>query len=172
MILPMNLIYQFQGERLSIEIEPEGEQWRITLPDGKTFEVAGEWEDESVLLLKWNNRQVRAPLVSDGDKREISWNGQVYRFERETSRRPRAAHHSASEGVLTAPMPGLIVQVAVKPGEAVRTGQRLIVLEAMKMEQAIIAPYEGTVKHLHVKEGEIVAEGTVLIEVEKDSSLP
>lgn len=172
MILLMNLIYQFQGERLSIEIEPAGERWRITLPDGEAFEVAGEWEDESILLLRWNHRQVRVPLVSDGDKREIAWNGQVYRFEREASRRPRAAHHSASEGVLTAPMPGLIVKVAVKEGEAVHAGQRLIVLEAMKMEQALTAPYEGIVQCLHVKEGEIVAEGTVLIEVEKDSSLP
>jgi biotin carboxyl carrier protein len=172
MILSVKLDYQYQGERLSLTVEPAGEQWRITLPDGSIHTVAGEWEDEHTLLLRWENRQMRVPLLySKGEKREIAYNGQVYRFERETTRKPRAAHHSVSEGVLTAPMPGLIIKVLAEVGEKVRAGQRLIVLEAMKMEQALMAPYEGIVQHLHVQEGEVVAEGTVLMEIEKDSNL-
>lgn len=171
MILFVKLGYQFEGERIALSIEPSGAGWRITLPNGESYETMGEWEGEHILLLRQGSRSMRVPVLSEGEQREIIWKGQVYRFERETSRRPRAAHHSASEGILTAPMPGIIIKVLVQAGESVQAGQRLLVLEAMKMEQALTAPFEGTVKHLHTQEGEIVAEGTVLIEVEKDSRL-
>jgi len=171
MILFVKLEYRFEGERITLSIEPTEGEWRITLPDGTIYEAAGEWEEENILLLRHGSRTMRVPVLSDGEQREILWKGQVYRFERETSRRPRAAHHSASEGILTAPMPGLIIKIPVQVGESVQAGQRLLVLEAMKMEQALTAPFKGTVKHLHTQEGEIVTEGTVLIEVEKDSSL-
>ncbi len=72
------------------------------------------------------------------------------------------------ERALTAPMPGLIIKVFVRPGEKVRAHQALVVLEAMKMEHAIEAPYDGIVKNVHCAEGGRVAEGVVLVEVEPE----
>ena len=63
-------------------------------------------------------------------------------------------------------MAGAILTVLVKPGDSVKQGQPLVVLEAMKMENQITAPVAGTVKSVDVKEGESVGEGHVLVVLE------
>jgi propionyl-CoA carboxylase alpha chain len=63
-------------------------------------------------------------------------------------------------------MPGSVVRVAVSVGEAVRAGQLLVVLEAMKMEHAVHATSDGTVIELSVAEGDQVETGRVLVVVE------
>ena len=72
---------------------------------------------------------------------------------------------SAGEGLVSAPMPGKVLRVLVKEGESVKTGQGLLVLEAMKMENEIPAPMDGVVKKIHVKEGDTVNTGDPLIEI-------
>ena len=65
---------------------------------------------------------------------------------------------------IKAPMPGLIIDLKVKPGDAVKQGDQLLILEAMKMENIIKSPGEGTVKNVKVKKGESVEKGQVLLE--------
>jgi biotin carboxyl carrier protein len=80
-----------------------------------------------------------------------------------------AAHHGAhgaAASELVAPMPGTVLEVVVAPGDVVQARQRLIVLEAMKMENPIAAPFDGTVKAVHVAAGDRVAGGALLIELE------
>lgn len=69
---------------------------------------------------------------------------------------------------LQAPMPGVIADVMVKAGDQVKTGDGLIVLEAMKMENKLTAPHDSIVKKVHVKKSDSVEKGAVLIEFEKD----
>jgi 3-methylcrotonyl-CoA carboxylase alpha subunit len=77
---------------------------------------------------------------------------------------------SASDGAILAPMPGKVIAVDVAPGEAVTKGQRLLVLEAMKMEHALTAPFDGTVAELAVAEGQQVQVEALLARVEKSDS--
>jgi 3-methylcrotonyl-CoA carboxylase alpha subunit len=74
--------------------------------------------------------------------------------------------HSAADGAILAPMPGKVIAVDVSEGEAVEAGQRLMVLEAMKMEHALTAPFAGTVSELSVSEGSQVQVEAVLAVVE------
>jgi 3-methylcrotonyl-CoA carboxylase alpha subunit len=76
-----------------------------------------------------------------------------------------AAADSAAGGdaKLTAPMPGRIVAVHVEAGATVVRGQKLVVLEAMKMEHTILAPADGTVERVRFKAGEQAAEGEELV---------
>lgn len=74
---------------------------------------------------------------------------------------------SASDGVVTAPMPGRIVSVHVSAGEEVRAGDRLLVMEAMKLEQALTAPFDGVVEQLSAEPGQQYPEGTVLARIAK-----
>jgi 3-methylcrotonyl-CoA carboxylase alpha subunit len=60
-------------------------------------------------------------------------------------------------------MPGRVVQLLVAPGDAVRQGQPMIVVEAMKMEHTIAAPRAGTVAAVHYAPGDLVDEGVELI---------
>ena len=71
---------------------------------------------------------------------------------------------------MLSPMPGRIVSVATKDGDAVKRGQRLVVLEAMKMEHAITAPFDGIVADLLVHEGDQVTEGSLLVRVRREGT--
>jgi 3-methylcrotonyl-CoA carboxylase alpha subunit len=73
----------------------------------------------------------------------------------------------ASDGAVIAPMPGRIVSVDVAAGDAVSAGQKLLVLEAMKMEQALAAPFDGVVADLKAVAGAQVTEGTILARIDK-----
>ena len=65
-----------------------------------------------------------------------------------------------------APMPGVILEVAVEEGDEVKEGDNLLVLEAMKMENSILAPRDATIKTVHVNKGGTVSKNEVLIEVD------
>jgi 3-methylcrotonyl-CoA carboxylase alpha subunit len=72
----------------------------------------------------------------------------------------------ASDGVITAKMPGRVIALPVAQGDAVQAGQTLLVMEAMKMEQALVAPFNGIVVQLAVTVGNHYAEGAVLARIE------
>jgi 3-methylcrotonyl-CoA carboxylase alpha subunit len=71
------------------------------------------------------------------------------------------------EGTLVSPMPGRVISVEVREGDRVAKGQKLLTLEAMKMEHAMVAPYDGVVTELCAEAGAQVTEGTMLARVEK-----
>jgi 3-methylcrotonyl-CoA carboxylase alpha subunit len=78
----------------------------------------------------------------------------------------QALHKEAGQtGGLTAPMPGKIIAVHVIAGQTVRQGDALLVMEAMKMEHAVMAPIDGVVKEIFYGVGEQVSEGVALIEL-------
>ena len=66
-------------------------------------------------------------------------------------------------GTLTSPLPGTVLDVFVRPGDAVKVGQRLLLLEAMKMENNIDADRDGVVKEVKVSKSDAVMEGQVLV---------
>lgn len=79
---------------------------------------------------------------------------------------PASAPAAAGEGTeITAPMQGTILSVNVKNGDAVKAGQVLFILEAMKMENEIMAPADGVVTSVCVESGAAVQNGTVLCTV-------
>jgi acetyl/propionyl-CoA carboxylase alpha subunit len=77
---------------------------------------------------------------------------------------------AVSDGVLQSPMPGRIVSVSVRHGQAVSKGQILLSLEAMKMEHSLIAPFDGSVAELAVSVGDQVAENVALVRIVADSA--
>ncbi|UYH55029.1 acetyl/propionyl/methylcrotonyl-CoA carboxylase subunit alpha [Qipengyuania sp. SS22] len=85
--------------------------------------------------------------------------GQSFEFALESRGSGAAA---AGDGAILAPMPGKVIAVDVAEGDAVTAGQRLIVLEAMKMEHALTAPFDGTVTELAANEGGQVQVEAVL----------
>ncbi|MFC7499663.1 acetyl/propionyl/methylcrotonyl-CoA carboxylase subunit alpha [Enterovirga sp. GCM10030262] len=74
---------------------------------------------------------------------------------------------TASDGALVSPMPGRVIAVEARQGDKVTKGQKLVTLEAMKMEHGLVAPFDGIVAELEAVEGAQVSEGMVLVRVEK-----
>jgi 3-methylcrotonyl-CoA carboxylase alpha subunit len=74
---------------------------------------------------------------------------------------------AASDGAILSPMPGRVIAVEVRQGDKVAKGQKLLTLEAMKMEHSMTAPFDGVVAELDAAVGTQVSEGTMLVRVEK-----
>ena len=106
--------------------------------------------------------QTEATVVRDGDTLHVFHEGGHWRLGIHDPLAAAEAHEGASGG-LTAPMPGKIAAVHVKPGETVEAGQPLIVVEAMKMEHTVAAPADGKVAEVRFKAGDQVQEGEVLV---------
>lgn len=68
-------------------------------------------------------------------------------------------------GAVTAPMPGTVIRIEKKTGDAVKAGELVLILEAMKMENEILAPADGTITAMNCSEGGTVSGGDVLFEV-------
>ena len=77
---------------------------------------------------------------------------------------------AAGDGAIVAPMPGKVTSIDVAQGEKVAKGQRLLTLEAMKMEHGMIAPFDGTVTELGAEAGAQVGEGTILARIEQQET--
>jgi acetyl/propionyl-CoA carboxylase alpha subunit len=106
-----------------------------------------------------------ALLRSHGDEEVLDlWEGgRQHQFRRAVARRwARRGGAAASARAVASPMPGKVVQVLVAAGQAVEAGQRLCVVEAMKMEHAVVAPHSGVAEELHAFEGSQVEEGQAL----------
>ena len=122
----------------------------------------------AIVKLERNGKQVTVYVAgSEGDVWAF-YAGHVYR-ERAgkrpgDSKRPAKAGHYEST-VLSAPMPATVVKILVAPGQQVRHGATLVVLEAMKMELPLRAPADGTVKAVNCREGELVQPERVLVEL-------
>ena len=76
---------------------------------------------------------------------------------------PAAAPVAAGATTVSAPMPGKVLSVNVKAGDAVKSGDVLLILEAMKMQNEIMAPADGTVSDVRVSAGQTVATGDVMV---------
>ncbi len=100
----------------------------------------------------------------DDERVVVFYEGQAYEFER--SARGSGLGAGASDGAIVAPMPGKVTSVDVSQGDKVAKGQRLLTLEAMKMEHGLVAPFDGVVVELNTKASAQVSEGTVLAKID------
>ena len=99
----------------------------------------------------------------DDERVVVFYEGQAYAFA--LAVRGTGATHGLHDGEIEAPMPGKVTAVEVSAGEKVEKGQRLLTLEAMKMEHALTAPFDGTVAELNATAGAQVTEGQLLVKV-------
>jgi 3-methylcrotonyl-CoA carboxylase alpha subunit len=100
----------------------------------------------------------------DDERVVVFYGGQAYEFD--LSSRGSVGGHGVADGTIVAPMPGRVASVEVALGEKVAKGQRLLTLEAMKMEHGLVAPFDGVVAELAAEAGTQVGEGAVLARVE------
>ena len=105
-----------------------------------------------------------AVVAAQDDALHLFHAGRAWRFERTSERKSRVAE--GGTGAITAPLTGRIVEVAVRAGDAVEAGQRLVVLEAMKMEHQLTAPQAGVVAEVCVQAGGQSAKGALLLRIE------
>ena len=131
---------------------------------GQTLRVSVEPLGDGEFLVRHDGRAHALHVARARDRVFLFWDGVVYVLSEEREGAPRASRSDAS--ALEAPMPGRVSAVKTAPGRAVRKGEELVVVEAMKMENALRAPRDGTVRAVRVAVGDMVAPGRPLVELE------
>ena len=156
------------GDRTrAVELTPlGGGRWRAVV-DGAELELAVEPLDPGRFRLIADDETRIVEITASGDRRFVRLGTLDFVLEtaRESARRAGGAHAAGLE----APMPGVVTRVMVAAGDAVRRGQPIVALEAMKMEHVIKAPRDGRVRALTAKVGEMVDAGTSLAEMDEET---
>jgi biotin carboxyl carrier protein len=140
--------------------------------DDREFQVDLLRVDPALYSLLIGGRSYEIDVLDTEEALVVLVNGQPFRVEMqdEQERRLRAAAGKGdtrvAKRVVTAPMPGKVIKLLVKPGDPVSLGDGVIVVEAMKMENELKAPSAGTVKEIRVEEGKAVSGGDVLVVIE------
>lgn len=138
--------YKFKigGKQYDVTVSPkEGNLYDVTV-NGATYEVEAE-----------NAPAAAAPVQATPVQQTAAPS---------PAAAPKAAPAGAGEKV-NSPLPGVIIEVSVKEGQAVKAGQKVAVLEAMKMENEIAAPKDGTITAIHVNKGDSVLEGAPVVTI-------
>ena len=118
-------------------------------------------------LIEVDGRRHVVHIAGDRGDHWLHWNGHVFRrpFDEDVVARPARADAEARHS-LTAPMPATVLTVSAVAGVAVKRGDTLVVLEAMKMELPIRAGADAVVRAVRCRSGELVQAGAVLVELE------
>ena len=134
---------------------------RVTRLGSGVYSVSRGGEDDAVGSAGHDIVYVAGPR---GDTWAF-WNGRVFRAgpASEQQARPRAPGAIQS---LTSPMPATVVKVLAAPGQAVKSGDTLVIVEAMKMELPVRASSDAIVKAVHCRERDIVQADQTLVELE------
>jgi 3-methylcrotonyl-CoA carboxylase alpha subunit len=162
----LRMQFQFGSQTATVEVDKSFNNltgWRATV-------------DSVACSFEWTLTAVnKADVLVDGQRHDFYWNRQGDDFQcwlagqefRCDYLDPRQLSHRTSvhEGALTATLPGTVVMIGVKPGAVVEPGTVLMVVEAMKMEHAVLAPYAGTVSAVHFDVGQKVQAGAPLIDL-------
>jgi acetyl/propionyl-CoA carboxylase alpha subunit len=152
---------------LSVEILDRGD---TVVVNGQAYHVdMYEIGSPSLCSLLVDNRSYEILIEPHGDALKVLLEGRLYNVRVEDEERHRLSklvrpHVTPQEDLpVQTPMPGMVVSVAVKSHQRVTTGDLLVVLESMKMENELRAPRDGVVRALSVAAGDLVEAGQVLL---------
>jgi pyruvate carboxylase subunit B len=158
------------GEELEVQLDADVVQVdgathvaHVTDLEGTPVRMVTIGDEVHRVVVRRGPTRGRYTLWLDGFRYEVEALDERTRAIRELS---AASAGPAGPAPLVAPMPGMIVRIAVQVGDQVQAGQSLVVMEAMKMENELRATSAGTVKAVLAQPGTAVEKGTILLELE------
>lgn len=155
------------GEELTLEYNKDGDAYEVAL-NGKSQRTQVVATRDGAVTLIVDGKPLQAYVVRDGTRSLVSIAGLPYEFNHEPPKQSRTRQRGAGGGFepeILSPMPGKILEVKVAEGETVEAGQTLILLEAMKMENALTAEGSARITKIHVSDGDLVELGQILVEL-------
>jgi acetyl/propionyl-CoA carboxylase alpha subunit len=159
------------GATLRIGLKEVGEGVYEVSLDGRTVHVDAVKSGRMIYSIIEDGRQFEAMVDEKGAHGfDVLLGGRLYHLQAvdERTRLLAASARPVASGPqsVAAEMPGKVVKVGVQPGQAVREGQGVVIVEAMKMENEIPSPIDGVVTEIAVSEGDTVEAGALLFTVE------
>jgi biotin carboxyl carrier protein len=164
----MKYITIVNDQRYIIEIGHEGQ---IEV-DGQEYEIDFEQLSEGgILSLLLNNRSFEAIVEEREQDWEVLIHGELYTVFVQDEQAYRLAKDrgvtpdETGEAAIRSPMPGLIIAIPVEVGQAVKKGDKVVILESMKMENELRSPKDGLVANIYVEPGASVEKNQILIAI-------
>ncbi|MBN1963521.1 MAG: biotin/lipoyl-binding protein [Anaerolineae bacterium] len=162
----MKYVATVNGASYTIEIGPEG---RLEV-NGKVRHVNFlALDDRKLYSLLVDNSSYEALVQEEAGLYDVLLWGALYEVSVMDEREQRLSKSRAgfvpegAELLVRAPMPGMIIEVRVKPGDVIEAGQTLVILESMKMENELKAPRAGTIGVVHIRQGDNVEANKSLV---------
>ncbi len=155
------------NKKNTFNIEKKGEEYLV---NGSLCKCNIQKVEENYYLLHFNNHTYLATITRNTKDLVITINRHEYHIEIQDENdlilekigimaKPLKRHEQ-----LQAPMPGLIIDIMVNKGDAVKSGQPLIILKAMKMENIIKSPHDGVINEVFVKKDQKIEKDAVMIQ--------
>ncbi len=163
----MKFKVNLNNEEAELEVKRAGQQLSMTLPNGTKADVRLVHQNGNYLVLEYTDENGRSKRIRtaghvDGDKRQTWVNGRTHTYTRQ---RQQATAESAAAGSLSSSIPAVVSQILVNVDDTVAAGDKLILLESMKMVIPIQAPHAGKVTAVHCQTGQSIEAGIPLIEI-------
>jgi acetyl/propionyl-CoA carboxylase alpha subunit/acetyl-CoA carboxylase carboxyltransferase component len=152
---PVSLRYVLDGHALQVEAATLGPRELLLRCGRWEARVQAEQADDWLLYLELDGRRHAAHCCATATEVQVEVEGVAHRFRRVSDGRVRAA------------LPASVAQLHVQPGDKVSAGDRLVTLEAMKMETGVVSPLTGTVRAVLVRAASQVAAGEVMVEIDQ-----
>ncbi len=161
---PASFGQRFNREREQVEIVLSEGRAQV---DGEAFEIADVSWNAGVLALRVDGNRVVARVVTAGPSLYVMIGGSTARFDPASVEGAARSLGTGAGDRIVSPMPGQVIAVSVKPGDRVKAGAVLAVVEAMKMEHSVAAPRAGRVASVNCRVGDRVDEGVELVVLEE-----
>ena len=154
-------------EASRLEVRPHDELFEVEV-DGEKKVVSISWISPAHLSILLEGKSYNVEVERFGKKYQVTTRGEIYEFSVTDEREVVTTEKLEAGGrlVVTAPMPGLVVDIMCSDGEQVEAGQAILVLEAMKMQNEITAPASGVITEIPVESGASVNLGDSLFIIE------
>ncbi len=165
-VLPVPVSYEFGETSYTLSVKPlSDDSYEVTAGDEScNITLEALEENEAILTVDNTTKTVRFHEEREGVI-HVSC-GSMSAIFRDRIRISASEEKAGGNGTVTAPMHGALLEVMVSEGDAVKAGDTLAVLEAMKMQHQILAEVDGTVKQVGAEAGAQVAAGDLLVEIE------
>ena len=147
-----------------VTLRPVADRWRVA--GLESFAEIGGSRHGAVITIDAGGVLVSGTVIIGEASLEVRMAGQTFRLGTRPPHKDAVA--GLSDGRINAPMPGRVLAVDAVVGQVVAAGDRLLVLEAMKMEHRIVARAAGTIGAVHIAVGDQVADGMLLVEIGAD----
>ncbi len=158
-----NTMYEIEGLNSFDEETLLSKDIRIVSREGNVVKLVFDHKSYEVVIKDFDAQTKRAWINVSGFDFRIKINEPLDKLINDLGFL-KAAKHSLKE--IKSPMPGLVVNIFVKIGDLVVEGEKLLALEAMKMENIIKSPGDGSIKHINIIKGQSVDKNQILIEFE------
>ncbi len=172
----MKVTVEVAGQLHEIEIQQRGEnisvrygdrEWAACLVHTESAGFVLDYDEPREAFV--NRRRLRVAGFTNGDERQLWVNGRTVSYRRARNRGPLRQSETTSPSfesdALMAPIPAIVSEILVQPGDPVERGDKLILLESMKMILPIQATRAGTVATINCETGQAVQPGVPLIEL-------